>query len=153
MRARLRWSRQFRGKDEGAQFSLRLAHPADIGPQATAELARVLQQTVCSVAFEVVPDMLPRIEFWGIRWELLYMQPRMGLADRLDRRPAMNRTAIPEEHHIRRLEWQQLVRLAEGDFTPQFMRLRKSRSSLHAHRPNHHSSHAGRKRSLQSPAT
>jgi hypothetical protein len=95
-----RGRRQLRGKDEGAPFGLRLAHPADIGPQATAELACVPQQTMGGVAFEVVPDLLRRIEFWGIRRELFQMQPGMGLAHRLDRGPAMNRTTIPEEHDM-----------------------------------------------------
>jgi hypothetical protein len=73
------------------------AHPASVRSQAPAKVSLVPPQAVGRMAFPVVPDLFGRIELWGIRRELLQMEPRVSLADRLDGRPSMNGTAVPEE--------------------------------------------------------
>jgi hypothetical protein len=92
-----RWRRQLGREDERAQFIRRASNPADVGLQAAADLLCVPQQAIRGVAFEVVPDLLRRIELRRIRWELFQMQPGIGLAHCLDRRSAMNAAAVPEE--------------------------------------------------------
>src|SRR6266487_1287409 len=129
-----RWRWQLGTADERAQLRLRAPHPAGVVRQAASEVPPVPQQTVGHVAFEVVPELLRRIEFRRIRRERLEMQPRMRLAHRVDSRPAVNRAAVPQQDdgapempqertkevgHIDRLE----VTWLEADVQPQMLAL------------------------------
>jgi hypothetical protein len=129
-----RWRWQLGTADERAQLRLRAPHPAGVVRQAAAEVPPVPQQTVGRVAFEVVPELLRRIECRRISRELLEMQPRMRLAHRVDSRPAVNRAAVPQQDdgspempqertkevgHIDRLE----VPWLEAEVQPQMLAL------------------------------
>lgn len=91
------WRWQLGTADEGAQLRLRVADPAGVRSQTRAEIPCVPPQTVSRAAFEVVPDLLRRIELRRIRRELFQVQPRVGLAHRLDRWPPVNRAPVPEQ--------------------------------------------------------
>lgn len=90
------WQWQLGTPDEGAQLRLRVADPAGVRSQTMAEIPCVPQQTVGRAAFEVVPDLLRRIELRRIRWELFQVQPGVSLAHRLDGWPPVNRATVPE---------------------------------------------------------
>jgi hypothetical protein len=91
------WRGQLRAADERAPLRLRAPNPAAVGRQATAEIVCVPQQTVGGPAFEVIPDLLRRIELRGIRRELFQMQAGVGLAHGLDGRSPGNLAAIPAQ--------------------------------------------------------
>jgi len=52
------------------------------------------------MAFEVIPELLDRVEFGGVGRELFNMEAGIGSPDRRDRRPLMNGPAIPEEDDV-----------------------------------------------------
>ena len=91
------WGWQLGRQEKGAQFLLGAPNPAGIRVQATAQVPEILEQAVGRMPFPIVPELLGRVEFRGIRRELFDMQPRVGLADRLDGTPPVNTGAIPEE--------------------------------------------------------
>ena len=52
------------------------------------------------MAFEVIPDLLNRVELRRIGWALLPMQPGVGLLHGLDRRSPVNGAAVPQEDEV-----------------------------------------------------
>jgi hypothetical protein len=71
-----------------------------MGSQALAEMACVLQQAIGEVAFEVVPDLLGRINLRSIGWELLQMQPGIRLAHHVNGGSLVNAATVLEEHNM-----------------------------------------------------
>ena len=92
----LRWRRQLGRQDERAQFRLGAPDSEGVRLQATANIPLVPQQTVGGMAFEIVLDLLDRVELRGIGGELLHMQPGMGLLHRLDRWSQVHRATVPQ---------------------------------------------------------
>jgi hypothetical protein len=65
--------------------------------QAAADIPLVPRQAVGRMPFEVVPELLDGIEFWGVSWELFDLQAGVGLLHCRDRRPPVNRALIPQQ--------------------------------------------------------
>jgi hypothetical protein len=95
-----RWRWQLGTPDERAQCCVGPPNPAGVRTEATAEVPLVPQQAVGGVAFPVVPDLLWRIELQRVGGELFHMQPRVGVPDRGERRPLMDRALSPPEDDV-----------------------------------------------------
>jgi hypothetical protein len=91
-----RWRGQLGTAHEGAPLRRRAPHPAGGVRQPTAALACLPEPRVRRMAFAVVPALRRRLERRRIRRALLERQPRMGVAHRCHRRPAVNRAAVPQ---------------------------------------------------------
>ena len=78
-------------------FLLGAPHPAGLRVQATTQVPEILEEAIGDMPFPVVPELFRWVEFRGIRRKLFDMQPRVGLADRLDGTPSVHTGAIPEE--------------------------------------------------------
>jgi hypothetical protein len=71
-----------------------------VGAQAAADIPLVPRQAVGGVAFEVVPELLDRIELGGVSWDLCNMSAGVGLLHRRDRWPPVNRALIPQQDDL-----------------------------------------------------
>ena len=65
--------------------------------QAETDVLFVLKQTVGCVPLEVVPDLLDRVEFGGVLWERLDMQPRIVLKQFSDRWTFVDAPLVPKQ--------------------------------------------------------
>ncbi len=70
--------------------------------EAHANVLRVHVQAVGRVAFEVVPDLLGGVEFWGVARKPLDVQARVAVADVRNGWPFVDRAVVPDEDHLSR---------------------------------------------------
>lgn len=55
---------------------------------------------VCQGAFHMVPDQLIGIEFWSIRRQQMWVQPRMPAQEVADNSGAMGEAPVPEQNDV-----------------------------------------------------
>ena len=65
--------------------------------ESVAELAQIVGRSICEAMVCLRPDVLGRIEFRGVRGEVVHMELRMSGQEVPDFTPAMNRAAIPKQ--------------------------------------------------------
>jgi len=71
----------------------------DSATEATSKLNDVLWGTVGQRVFGFGPHKLIRIEFWGIGWKSMHMEPLVLANELLDDDTPMDGAAIPEQHN------------------------------------------------------
>ena len=57
-------------------------------------------QAVCTVFFEVLPDLFDGIEFWRVSWEPLKMEARVSSLKFRHSGPFVNLSLIPQEENV-----------------------------------------------------
>lgn len=70
--------------------------------EAHADILPVQVQAVRRVAFEVVPDLLGGVEFWGVARKPLDVQARVAVDDIRNGWPFVDRAPVPDEDHLSR---------------------------------------------------
>ena len=71
----------------------------DSAAESTCKLNHVLWRTIGQRVFGFGPHKLIRIEFWGIGWKSMYMEPLVLAKELLDDDAPVDGAAIPEQHN------------------------------------------------------
>jgi len=89
--------REFRGIDARPEQVLGAARVLEGGAQLAVELRNILRGAVGQAAIALAPDVLSRIEFRGVRREVLRLNPGVPAEERLHGLTPVNRALIPEQ--------------------------------------------------------
>ena len=65
--------------------------------ESVAQLAQIVGRSIGEAVVRLSPDVFGRIEFRGVRGEVVHMEPRMRSQEVADFTSAMNRAAIPKQ--------------------------------------------------------
>ena len=68
--------------------------------QLESNILLVAKKTVSRMPFEVVPDLLNRVEFRSITGKTFEVKPGERMADRIDRRPLVDPASVPDQDNL-----------------------------------------------------
>jgi len=88
---------QVRGIDARPEQVLGAARPLEGGSQLAVELRHILRGAVGQPTVALTPDVLSRVEFRGVRREVLRLNPGVLAEERLHGLTPMDRALVPEQ--------------------------------------------------------
>lgn len=103
--------------DAGAEQSLGILDSSDRATQMNPQLIKRFVDTVGEVAFARRPDLLHRVEFRGVAWERIDIQPLLLTKKGFDIFPLVDLPPLPDQHH-RSAQIPQQVLQEANDFRP-----------------------------------
>ena len=94
------WGGQLRGENKRPQLVLRAANPPPVRVQGRTKVLLGEMQAVRTVSFEVLPDLLDRVEFRCVARKPLDLEPRVSPKDGGDQWPLVYASVVPEHNYV-----------------------------------------------------